>query len=397
MFIVKETGQVIEKRGKTFRTKIDYDLFPERKCSYCSKNILDEKTASIIEKDFVITVRCKLDYKEYLSVVCWECRPPHSMNPNSIKYNMIKFGLNENEAISLIHSRNKSPFYASNHDSFEEYRKFQSHDNFSEERKQEIQIKQNIGREKWANKLGKENVKKIKDSSSLEFHIKKYGRELGPIKYKEKGQKTRGLKIEEIETKEQMKNHLSSQYKIFEPNDLKKWFDKKVKEKSIISILFLVENEKLSKKTIPIQFGKIAFDIENIYDFFGIFHLKQFIEKRSRSGNRGYTYNGIIDGNFLRSGKEITFYKLLEENGIKIVSTNKAYPNAGRNFYDFLIDISGAQYYIEIIGSADKKYRKKLLSREQTYSSILIDQKYYKKFFEDASSNSIQKGKYHDW
>ncbi len=397
MFTVEITGQKIDKKGRTFRRKVDYNLFPERKCVNCNQNILSEKTAVIDVIGNTIHVSCKLDYKEYKSVVCWDCRPPLSLNANSIKYNVIKFGLAESEARNLIYSRNKSPFYKTNHKDHEEYRKFQSHSDFSEERKQEIQIKQNEGRERWAERIGKDCVREIKDSSSLKFHIKKYGDELGKIKFEEKNKKTRMTPVEELKTKEQMRLHLVSQYKIDSKEKLKIWFSKKIKKKSIISILYLVENTNLGKHTIPIQFGKIVFGIEDLYAFFGIRHMKEFVEKRIRPNKKGYTYNAIIDGNFLRSGKEITFYKLLEEHGITIIDTNKSYPNSGRNFYDFLIDINDKQYYIEIIGSEDNAYKKKLLDRSKKYGSVLIEQKYYKKFLEDVATGCIEKGKYHDW
>jgi hypothetical protein len=397
MFIVEITGQRIDKKGKTFRNKIDYSLFPERKCVNCDQNILSEKTAVINVIENTIHVSCRLDYNEYKSVVCWDCRPPLSMNSNSIKYNVIKFGLTEVEALNLIHCRNKSPFYKTNHKDQDEYRKFQSHADFSEERKQEIQIKQNKGRERWAERIGRDGVREIKDSSSLKFHIKKYGAELGPIKFNEKNKNTRMTPVKELKTKEQMEFHLASRYNINSKEKLKIWFDKKIKKKSIISILHFIENTDLNKHTIPIHFGKIIFDIEDLYTFFGVQHIKEFIEKRVRPNKKGYMYNAIIDGNFLRSGKEITFYKLLEEHGITIIDTNKSYPNAGRNFYDFLIDINDKRYYIEIIGSEDNAYKKKLLDRNKKYGSVLIEQKYYKKFLEDAAADCIEKGKYHDW
>ena len=81
------------------------------------------------------------------------------MNPNSIEYNVIKFGLSKEEALNLIHERNKSPFYKINHKSEDEYRKFQSHHLFSEERKKEIQLKQNEGRKKWSGRKKRENLK----------------------------------------------------------------------------------------------------------------------------------------------------------------------------------------------------------------------------------------------
>jgi hypothetical protein len=397
MFIVKATGQQIEKKGRTFRSKIDYSLFPERKCIKCHQDIFSEKTAVIKVVENIIEVRCGLDYKEYESVVCWDCRPPISMNPNSVEYNVIKFGLTETEALNMIHDRNKSPFYKTNHKDQEEYRKFQAHADFSEEKKREIQVKQNEGREKWAKRIGKDAVRKMKDSSSLEFHINKYGNELGIIKFEEKNKKTRSVPVKEIKTKEQMKLHLNSQYKINSKETLKIWFDNSIKNKSIISVLHLIENTDINKHTIPIQFGKIVFDITDLYSFFGVKHLKEFIEKRVRPNNRGYTYSAVIDGNFLRSGKEISFYRLLDEHGITIVNTNKSYPNAGKNFYDFLVDINNKQYYIEIIGREDTDYKEKMLDRSKKYGAVLVQQKYYKKFLEDALAECIEKGKYHDW
>lgn len=195
-----------------------------------------------------------------------------------------------------------------------------------------------------------------------------------------------------------MSIHLSVQYSINNEEDLKIWFHKKTKFKSIMSVLYIIENDAvLNRHTVPIQFGKIVFNIENLYDFFGVLHIKEFIEKRVRPNKKGYTYNAIVDGFFLRSGREITFYKLLNQSNIKVVDTNKSYPGAGRNFYDFLIEVCGVMYYIEIVGSETIEYKQKLQDREKNFGSILIEPKYYKKFFDDASQNSIQQGKYNDW
>lgn len=140
MFEVKNTGQLISHKGRTFRDKIDYGLFPVRKCVKCNGDILTSDTAHIIEDGKSITVECKLDYKDYRSVVCWGCRPPHSMNPNSTEYNIIKFGLSEAAARDLIHTRNKSPFYKSNHVNYDAYKQFQAHSNFTDEKRPRYEL-----------------------------------------------------------------------------------------------------------------------------------------------------------------------------------------------------------------------------------------------------------------
>ena len=99
----------------------------------------------------------------------------------------------------------------------------------------------------------------------------------------------------------------------------------------------------------------------------------------------------------MRSGKEITFFKLLEDNNVTVLNTNKSYPNFGRNFYDFLVDINGLEYYIEIIGDDSESYKKKLLEREKKFGSLLISENNYSKFFADIAANAVEKGRYHDW
>lgn len=179
--IVKETGQIIEGDKIHHLTKrhIDWNLFDKRKCIDCYSNIVAKDSTSIKQRDDIIIVRCDLDYKDYRAVRCKKCIP--KLNSNSFEYNMKKYGLTENEAKELIYSRNKSPFYKSNHDNYESYRKFQAHDDFSEERKEHIQRKQNKGRARWQKKFIEENgydaFRNLKDSSSKKHFKELYGDE----------------------------------------------------------------------------------------------------------------------------------------------------------------------------------------------------------------------------
>lgn len=82
-----------------------------------------------------------------------EC-PGKKLNPNSKEFVSKSRGISEEEAINLIHSRNKSPFYKENHISEEEYRRSQS-------RNEEYFI------QRYGEEEGKRRAKKMFDQISL--------------------------------------------------------------------------------------------------------------------------------------------------------------------------------------------------------------------------------------
>jgi very-short-patch-repair endonuclease len=112
--------------------------------------------------------------------------PGKKMNPNSVEFISKSMNLTEKEALDYIHKNNKSPFYLSNHDSIEEYKKYQTRDlsffnNENEYNKWKEKLKRGHKIETYIEKYGKvegtkiwKNIQKKKNSCSLEFYLKKY-------------------------------------------------------------------------------------------------------------------------------------------------------------------------------------------------------------------------------
>lgn len=406
VFKIKQTGQLIEAKKSeiAIKNRLDFSLFPIRLCSKCDKPILERKTSRIVfNEDLTIDVIVNLDYGNHLCVFCLSCKNVElkGLNTNSLEYNMKKFGYSEDQARQLIYSRNKSPFYKTSHKDPEDYRKFQSHDSFSPERKKEIQDKQDASRKKYHDEIlityGKEGMSRIKDSSSLQFFINKYGDALGRQKFKEKGEKTRGFRLSDVMTTDEKKLYLSTYYSILTEDDLKAWFEKSTKEKSVLSILYLLNTKKLSKKTVPLIFGKEVFSIPNMFEFLGVEESRVFVEKRVLGNDRGWVYSGMVDGHFFRSGAEISFYIDLSMNGISVVDTNKKYPDStNKEYYDFCLQLGDYRYYVELIGRNDEKYKEKLLHRSIKYKAILLERKFINKFIADCKRGKLD-GSYNDW
>lgn len=141
------------------------------------------------------------------------------LNPNSIEFVRTAYGFETNEeANEFILKRNKSPFYRTNYNSDEEYRKAQKRDlefygeakynevrkkisyaskksilieKYGKEKAEEIcKRKDSSSKEHFKNKYGVNweeyyNKKIEKTRASLENYIKRYGKELGTIKYNE--------------------------------------------------------------------------------------------------------------------------------------------------------------------------------------------------------------------
>jgi hypothetical protein len=400
--IVEDTGQEITGHKNYWSRKIDVSLFPKRECKYCNGDILTKETVAIRQENDILKIFCTLDYGEYKSVLCKKCIPSHrKINANSFEYNMIKFGLTIEQAKELIYSRNKSPFFKTSHSNIEEYKKFQSHNKFSQEKKNEIQKKQDLGRNKWKESFIKEHgisaYKKLKDTSSKE-HFKEIYKEDWEKYYKRKIAKTRGRKLTEIVTLPEKEKYLKKRG-LNNKFDLKLYFIQKTKNKSLVSKLFLLEKKELNKITAPFIFWKDIYGENSLYNDLDIKKVKIFFEKKVIPNNKGFVYNGIVNGHFFRSGQEIDVYLNLLENSIKVVDTNKSYPNASRNFYDIcFIDLLGFKHYLEIIGNDDEKYKSKLKERETKYGAILLSKNHLQKLIDDISScRDLKKGKYNDW
>lgn len=141
---------------------LDYD-FKIEKCGICNTRLSHvEPVFYINDMNEIIITGVIYPLKYY----CKQQECKNKYNPNSIEYVSRTNKISKEEAISIIHSRNSSPFYIENHGSKDEYLKYQTRD------------------DSWVvNTYGvdylNEYHKKLKHSHTLEYNISKYGEELG--------------------------------------------------------------------------------------------------------------------------------------------------------------------------------------------------------------------------
>lgn len=102
--------------------------------------------------------------------------PGKKLNPNSINFVSKSRNISENEALDLIHRRNKSQFYECNHSSKEDYKKYQSRN----EEWYKNKYGDMEGQERWKKYCKRQSYAGVK----LGYFIEKYGEEIGKEKYK---------------------------------------------------------------------------------------------------------------------------------------------------------------------------------------------------------------------
>jgi hypothetical protein len=188
--IIKSLKSSIKKK---FNTNLDDFLISNgyeiNKCGFCNTpslytlefNIIPYKRSFII-KDYVIKYPKSLYYCYRKNKKC----DGVNYNSNSVEFVSKANNLNKEEAIKLIHSRNKTPFYIENHSSEEKYKDYQRRtmdffDTESEYNEYLNKLKKSHTVESYIKKHGKEKgtelfkkVSKSKDSMSFDFFMKKY-------------------------------------------------------------------------------------------------------------------------------------------------------------------------------------------------------------------------------
>ena len=123
-------------KGKATREKIDMFELMEitpKICAFCGKRNNLWTLDLTVSCDRVITIN-NIKYRPNKHHnFCYEISrktsidrcPGKLLNPNSREFIAKTRGVSNEEALKIIHSRNKSPFYAGNHSSQEEYAEFQ--------------------------------------------------------------------------------------------------------------------------------------------------------------------------------------------------------------------------------------------------------------------------------
>jgi len=172
--------------------------FEVKKCGFCGSFARASISIDIIK----IKNRKKIIIKDVLYPYGYYCKGQNkkcdgrNYNPNSITFVSKTKGVKENEAISIIHNRNKSPFYLENHKNYNDYKNYQSLENrlddekyssFIENLKKSKTIEYYVDR--FGEKDGKiiwDNICKKKDSMSLDFFLKKnnFNYEKSIVEYK---------------------------------------------------------------------------------------------------------------------------------------------------------------------------------------------------------------------
>lgn len=336
--------------------------------------------------------------------ICKKCRKNKDiklLNPNSVVYIKLAYNKSDDEAIQLIHSRNKTPFYKNNHCNSETYKKFQGHSDYDIDticRWKKTQTDSYYkNKEEFINRYGIDawNEKnKIKDSMSIEFFKNKYA-DLFESERLKRIKSTTQKRPAEL-TVEACKKWLARKsINILVIEDFYIKLDNLFNDKNIISIKYIIDdcfleierNTSNNKyKSIWLTYSIIVYDIKKVslYERYGInsnVSNNCKLVNRIRNGNR--SYNISEDGFYFRSGFEYTLYVKLKSINITILDINKKYPTSSY-YYDFYVIINNEHIYIELCGDYSiGVYRDTQYIKKEMHNSILVGYKHINIFVRD--------------
>lgn len=384
-----------------------------KKCAFCDENNNNFYLLTEINNNIIVITGIEYihrDQNRYYKIenYCWgknKTCPGKKLNPNSKEFLSKVLNIDLKESIDIIHKRNKSPFYKINHNSENEYKKYQA-------RSLEWFDKNNKNRKEWIDKAnwsrsiggyqekygdnGIDKWRQIQKSKAitLENLINRYGTDVGLIKWnkwkyltninydtfiRKYGKKIGTLKFFEYICKKMNKETTIVDYESFlffcygllQRNSF-------YKLKSFLIIEYL---KKFSFFNIGLEFFEIS-DNEfekNIKDkFYDINYFDITESGREKYGKIFFTNTGKL----LRSINELEFYtefiKLgYTDNDIEI---DKCYPNSKLR-YDFYIKPLGI--YVEIAGMNDLDwYKEKMNLKKKEFNSIIIEPKEIKLFLD---------------
>lgn len=178
-----------------------FDLQSSQLCKFCKTESVGVKIVKTNNENILIE-----DAELCSEKSCIDERK--KLNTNSVKYISIVYNVDSDEALKILHSRNKSPFYKSNFKSDSEYqlsqRKFSPKcqeyyidkiNPKTEALYTDQEIKKEITALQW--RFGKKNFNnRNKFRSNVEGFIEKYGEEEGRLRYQE-------YKLKSVENKKQ--------------------------------------------------------------------------------------------------------------------------------------------------------------------------------------------------
>ena len=425
IYEIKDSSKIsfrtnIKPNEKRFKNKIKKAIsestipfLPEIDCCHCNET----KPGDIRFFDFEYDVKngeisisnliCIHDYETHRFKLCYECFSliKNHHNPNSIYYVSKKFGVSEVEARNIIHKRNSSPFYRINHDSEESYLQYQNPflRMSDEERKDSIERavnKRKQYREDYIKKYGYDKWKRDKrDSSSLEKMIDLYGPIEGPVKFKKKGEKTRGIRVEDIVTLEEKIKWFGTQYSIKTIHDFQSKIENKLEGMTSIGKILWID--RVLKGETPkywnlLKWGMEIYSIDDIYKFLEIKKEMLEIRKKIHHTNK-ISYSCVHDGLFFRSNMELDFYLMIKDH-VNVLNTNKKYENAEEMvMYDFKILYKNEVRYIEICGvnlTLGEQYMDRQEEKRDKYGAILVDKKHFVDIVSDMKAQKDLKYDY---
>jgi hypothetical protein len=369
------------------------------RCAWCNDYNHDIRNiVHLVDNGNIIPV--SVERRHSAPFLCFSKNPCESkkLNKNSVEFISKSYGLSNDQALLFLHSRNKTPFYRTNHESLDNYKISQSRSNdwFSKNKKDRDEWinKANYSRSvvSYASRGEEKRWKEIQKSKgiSLDSMISRYGQEIGKIKYnhwkeeidlsldtyirkygKIKGTeqylKTRMAKNDqctnEVTLFEQflhkiisiIKNHPLYEYNLFNIDKIMKYY----------------KFYQIGKEFFELTAKDLNDEISKISDVYRKNHRRIFYNKWAQYS---YTENGTI----LKSLNEIRVYDFLIMHGLKEnddFSINGRYPNS-KLCYDVYLKIYDV--YIEIAGGTSLEYKKHMEEKNLKFNSVILDPKDYK-------------------
>lgn len=344
---------------------------------------------------------------------CWgankEC-PGRQLNPNSKEFISKVLGVSIDEAVDIIHSRNKSPFYKKNHSSDLEYHQYQS-------RSKEWFEKNKKDREDWINKAkyarsekgyldrfgedGSKRWNKVQKSKAitLENLISKYGNNEGHsrwIKWKhltninydtfirKYGRKEGALRYFEFISKKSKVNVFVNDYDsflVFCYEILKRNSFYKLKSFSVLNYLKKYSFFNIGTEYFEILENQFLDDLKQRYLDINLFDITP--SNREKYGQVFFTANGRL----LRSINEMNFYTELLKFGVNEtdIIIDGCYPKSNLRF-DFYI--KPFNMYIEIAGMNDLDwYSEKMNLKKKLFNPVILEPENIDTFLKELKGN----------
>lgn len=416
------------KSIKTSLTRKNFNLcnekleYPNRVCSKCNSkftyNNFNYKLEKLDNNKYNYIYESHLKDKNYNGIqlsytICNKCKQT-DFNPNSVQGLKLSYKELENfsdeEILNIIRLRNKSPFYKENHKSLDDYKKYQSHGEFSEEQKIKNHKKRietyNDNKNKFINDHGlnawKNYNKQTKDTMSLDFFINKYKDfDVALKKYEERKLSVVTFAPDDG-TLEDKLNYLKS-YKIFSKEDFLKYLTKLLdRSNGYISKLYFLETsftqldnkEYFKNRKILYSLEVFSISLDELINYYEIpnyvlTNRKELFDYFDSNGKRMISYIATLDGYFFRSDIEYTFYEKIKKlncENLYIIDVNKKYTDSDL-YYDMKLYYNGTEKYIELCGSSmyrNSEYKEKQLFKRNKFGSITIHTYFVDKFISDC-------------